>query len=217
MGVGAPQLPTAKPSRGTLAAYLGPPWFSLRGYHPLRRGFPAHFGYHGSGPSSVGGLNPTSPYGYPVGVWFGLPPFRSPLLRGSLLVSLPPPTKMFPFGGFPSGTPRSPGFPGCHGVLPRGGSSHSGIPGSTAACAFPGHIAACRALLRRPSRAIHRAASCRCLERGWYVSGLHRAHQGFKNPFALFCQTLNGFGNILEGLTARELSHGLTPTARVRR
>ena len=36
-----------------------------------------------------------------MGIWFGLTPFRSPLLRGSLLVSLPPPTKMFPFGGFP--------------------------------------------------------------------------------------------------------------------
>ena len=118
MGVGAPQLPTAKPSRGTLAVYLSPPRFSLRGYHPLRRGFPAHFGYRGSGLSSIDGLNTTSPHGYPVRIWFELSPFRSPLLRGSLLVSLPPPTKMFPFGGFPSSTPRLPGFPGCHGFNP---------------------------------------------------------------------------------------------------
>lgn len=155
-----PRLPTANPSRGTLATYLGPPWFSLRGYHPLRRGFPAHFGYHGLGPSSIGSLNPTSLCGFPAEIWFELFPFRSPLLREYLLVSLPPPTKMFPFGGFPSGTPQSPGFPGCYRVLPCSGNSHSGIPGSTAACASPRHIAACRALRRRPSRAIHQAASC---------------------------------------------------------
>ena len=34
--------------------------------------------------------------------------------------------------------------------------SHSGIPGSTAPCASPGLFAAWHALLRRPSRAIHR-------------------------------------------------------------
>lgn len=46
--------------------------------------------------------NPTSPPAHRRRVWFGLSPFRSPLLRGSRLISLPPPTKMFPFGGFPS-------------------------------------------------------------------------------------------------------------------
>ena len=45
--------------------------------------------------------NPTSPMSCPHGVWFGLCPFRSPLLRASHLVSFPPPTKMLPFGGFP--------------------------------------------------------------------------------------------------------------------
>ena len=35
------------------------------------------------------------------GVRFRLFPFRSPLLRKSQLVSPPPPTKMFQFGGFP--------------------------------------------------------------------------------------------------------------------
>jgi len=106
LGGWCPQVPTAEPSRGTLVARLVPLWFSLRGCHPLRRGFPAHFGYHRTGPSSTSNLNTTFPSGYPVGVWFGLLPFRSPLLRESLVVSLPPPTKMFPFGGFPSGTPR---------------------------------------------------------------------------------------------------------------
>ena len=32
--------------------------------------------------------------------WFGLLPFRSPLLRKSIFLSLPPPTKMFQFRGF---------------------------------------------------------------------------------------------------------------------
>ncbi len=38
---------------------------------------------------------------FPCGVWFGLFPFRSPLLGESRLVSFPPLTKMFPFWGFP--------------------------------------------------------------------------------------------------------------------
>ncbi len=112
-----------------------PTRFRLRGYHPLRRGFPAHFGYlvsacWGSNPQPRA-RNPTSPPAHRRQVWFGLSPFRSPLLRGSRLISLPPPTKMFPFGGFPSrvwGLPRpqmprvypwrefpfgDPGFDGC--------------------------------------------------------------------------------------------------------
>ena len=39
---------------------------------------------------------PTTPYA-PKGVWFGLVPVRSPLLRKSLLFSLPRVTKMFQF------------------------------------------------------------------------------------------------------------------------
>ena len=109
MEAGSSQLPTAKPSRGTLVPGQEPPRFRLRGCHPLRRAIPGHFGYHGSARWGSNpqpwSRNPSYPHGYPVGDWFGLSPFRSPLLRGSLLVSFPPPTKMFPFGGFPSGTP----------------------------------------------------------------------------------------------------------------
>ena len=48
--------------------------------------------------------------------------------------------------------------------LPTGRKSHSAIPGSTATCAYPGLIAACHGLPRRPSRAIHQVASlCRAL------------------------------------------------------
>ena len=46
-------------------------------------------------------------------VRFELLPFRSPLLRKSQLVSLPPPTKMFQFGGFPLLTEHQPKLMGC--------------------------------------------------------------------------------------------------------
>jgi len=131
------------------------------GLSPSTAGLSRPLRLHGLGVSPSPG-NATSPSTLRRGIWFGLSPFRSPLLRGSLLVSLPPPTKMFPFGGSPLGT-RNPINVGCfperHRLLTRGRRSHSGIPGSTAACAYPGHIAACRALRRRPSRAIHQAAS----------------------------------------------------------
>ncbi len=73
------------------------------------------------------------------------------------MVSSPPPTKMFPLGGFPLGTPRE-GFPERHGLFARGRRSHSAIPGSKPACGYPRRIAACHGLRRRPSRAIHRTA-----------------------------------------------------------
>ena len=73
-------------------------------------------------------------------VRFRLFPFRSPLLRESLLISLPPVTEMFHFTGFAS-------LPRCLASLPDG-FSHSGIRGSTVACTFPRLFAACHALLR---------------------------------------------------------------------
>ncbi len=106
MEVGAPQLPTAKPSRGTLARGAGPPGFAygaitLYGgaFQPTSatRCRPAGDRIPSREPS-----NTTSPPARRRRVWFGLSPFRSPLLRGSRLISFPPPTKMFPFGGFPS-------------------------------------------------------------------------------------------------------------------
>lgn len=60
---------------------------------------------------SVGPITPD-----PQGVRFGLRPFRSPLLRASRLISLPPGTEMFQFPGFASAVAddrrrRRPGFP----------------------------------------------------------------------------------------------------------
>ena len=43
--------------------------------------------------------SPTTPY-MPKHTWFGLFPLRSPLLRKSLLFSLPTPTQMFQFSAF---------------------------------------------------------------------------------------------------------------------
>ena len=51
---------------------------------------------------------PTSAAALRRSVRFRLIPFRSPLLRESLLVSIPPPTKMFQFGGFPLLTEHRP-------------------------------------------------------------------------------------------------------------
>ena len=56
---------------------------------------------------------PTTPV--PQGDRFGLDPFRSPLLRTSRLISLPPGTEMFQFPGFASRLRRMTGLrpPGC--------------------------------------------------------------------------------------------------------
>ena len=108
MEAGGSRLPTVKPDHGTLV-----PGGSL---HGLAYGAVTLCGgVFQPTSATVGGLpglvaqpgtrNTTSPHARHVRVWFGLSPFRSPLLRGSRLVSLPPPTKMFSFGGFPSGAP----------------------------------------------------------------------------------------------------------------
>ena len=88
--------------------------------------------------------------------WFGLFPVRSPLLRElqvsdpcrletTGLLSFLRGTKMFQFPHLPSRPyGLGSGFP----ILVSGGLPHSGIPGSKAACAYPGRFAACRALLR---------------------------------------------------------------------
>ena len=113
----------------------------LRGCHPLRPTIPG-----GSARScwrvygSV--LQPHILDGLPRLVRFGLCRFRSPLLPASRLVSFPPPTEMFHFGGFPLLSEHL-------GLLGPDRRSYSGIPGSTSACDSPGLIAACHALLRR--------------------------------------------------------------------
>jgi hypothetical protein len=84
---------------------------------------------------------------------FGLFPFRSPLLRESRFLSVPPGTEMFQFPGFPPHAlwihawvheVRSCGFP------------HSDIPGSKLASSSPRLIAGSHVLHRFGSQGIHR-------------------------------------------------------------
>ena len=58
--------------------------FRLRGFHPLRPAFPKPFRYPSDTKCSP---NPTV-----HAPWFGLRPFRSPLLRASMFLSFPPAT-----------------------------------------------------------------------------------------------------------------------------
>ena len=93
---------------------------------------------------------PTTPS--PQGARFGLDPFRSPLLRTSRLISLPPGTEMFQFPGFASVRRRMTGL-ATRRVAPFG---HLGI---TACVPLPG---ASRSL-PRPSSPLCAQASPTCL------------------------------------------------------
>ena len=86
--------PPTPPYSGFRLGWRG---FRVRGCHPLRRAFPGGFRY----PRFFRVAGPTTPRA-PRRPRFGLAPFRSPLLGGSLLFSFPPPTGMFRFGGFAS-------------------------------------------------------------------------------------------------------------------
>ena len=77
--------------------------FRVRGCHPLWPAFPGVFRYSRFFHVAC----PTTPRA-PRRPRFGLAPFRSPLLGGSLLFSFPPTTGMFRFVGFAS--PQG----GCH-------------------------------------------------------------------------------------------------------
>ncbi len=130
------------PSQGMILRNSSPALSSLRlrGFHPLRQAFPGHFNL--TGEEEAGSTTLHLPL-VSCGIRFGLCPFRSLLVRASLLFSFPPPTKMFQFSGFPFLTERHMFRRTCD------KKSHSGILGSTAACAYPRHFAACRALRRR--------------------------------------------------------------------
>jgi hypothetical protein len=109
-----PQLPARIPTHGTQAT----PWphvLTRTGLSPsvARRSRPLPLrSVYRSG-------RLTTPH-LPCGIRFELRRFRSPLLTTSRLISLPPPTEMFQFGGFPILTD--------HRRSDR--KSHSGISGS---------------------------------------------------------------------------------------
>jgi len=76
-----PQLPAPYPGCGTRGPGHHPSRLPLRGYHPLWRPIPGHFGSAGwGGPRAH---HPTSPQSCPLRVRFGLLPFPSPVLGES--------------------------------------------------------------------------------------------------------------------------------------
>ena len=86
--------------------------------------------------------SPTTPV---INHRFGLFPLRSPLLRKSSFLSLPPGTKMFQFPGFASITYV---FSYGYQNVTSGGFPHSDITGSTLACSSPMLFAAYHVLRR---------------------------------------------------------------------
>ncbi len=122
----------------------------LRGFHPLWQVVPDHFSLAGedmAGPVTLHLPQVSlrdSVWTFPVSlaatqgilVSFSSSPYYDASVQG-----VPPPLLE------------------CHGSRrSRNEKSHSGILGSTAACAYPRHFAACRALLQRSSLAIHQTA-----------------------------------------------------------
>ncbi len=75
---------------------LGAVCVDLPGCHRLWRAVPGRFGLASCSHVAVPQPQPCKHD------WFGLAPVRSPLLRGSRLLSLPPGTEMFQFPGFAS-------------------------------------------------------------------------------------------------------------------
>ena len=134
------RVPRAPPYSGTASRRRGA--LRVRGCHPLRRSSPAPSAAHPDSFPSAGhphaALQPRSRR-------FGLLPFRSPLLRESLLISSPALLRWF--------TSRGVAPPGYF-IRPRGarlparGLPHSATPGSQDVCSSPGLFAACRGLHR---------------------------------------------------------------------
>ena len=136
-----------------------PKGLRLRGFHPLWRRIPADFGFTPRGymvstrRRKAAPRNSTSPS--PFGKGFGLDSaaFGRPYSRHPVWFLFLPLLRCFTSGGSRSLSPE-----GLRERPLRGRSSHSGIPGSKAPCAYPGLFAAWHALLRRPSPAIHQVA-----------------------------------------------------------
>ena len=105
------------------------------------------------------GGEPHIPRAFRHEVRFGLSRFRSPLITGSQLISLPAGTQMFPSPAFALLSELRDVLRQSQWVKP-----HSEIPGSKAACSSPGLIAACHVLHRHPSQVIHHTASLRMNE-----------------------------------------------------
>ena len=120
----------------------------LRNYHPLRLNFPEH---------SPHTLSTTACSYYPSGALphlrFGLFPVRSPLLRESLLFSLPAGTKMFQFPAFAS-IPGIDNRPSACWVVPFGNpriKGHLHLPEAYRSLSRPSSPPRAKASTRRPN------------------------------------------------------------------
>lgn len=85
--------------RALLEDTRNPLQLRLRGSHPLWRALPERFASLNLGLN--GASDTTSPHTHRVRIQFALSGFRSPLLAGSQLLSLPAGTKMLQFPAFP--------------------------------------------------------------------------------------------------------------------
>jgi hypothetical protein len=145
-------------------------WFRLQGYHLLWPDFPD-----------------CSTTTHPI-TTTGLVPVRSPLLRESRLISIPPVTEMFQFTGFASHT-----YEFSVRYLLRGGFPHSEIAGSKVVC----HLADAYRRLPRPSSPSTAKASTMCTYSLDHITSrslgytelihihLRTRHFQFENNFAL--------------------------------
>ena len=105
--------------------------FRLQDCHLLWFGFPTNSTILQICDSNKKVLQPQNEF------WFGLFPFRSPLLRKSIFLSLPPVTKMFQFTGL---HPHNYVFIMQYLRITIGGFPHSEISGSKLTYSSPKHI-----------------------------------------------------------------------------
>ena len=105
--------------------------FRLQDCHLLRSSFPTSSTILWICDSVFKVLQPQNEF------WFGLFPFRSPLLRKSIFLSLPPATKMFQFTGLHL---HSYEFTMQYLCITIGGLPHSEISGSKRTYSSPKHI-----------------------------------------------------------------------------
>ena len=120
----------------------------LQEYNLLFCAISGNFGYWSRGRICWGEHYISQPFR--VGIRFGLSRFRSPLIAGSHLISLPAGTQMFPSPAFACLAAHRSALRQLWWIV-----LHSGISGSWIACISPEPIAACHALRRHPSQAIH--------------------------------------------------------------
>ena len=133
---GPPGFPQDYTCPTVLGILLGVVRLRVPGCHRLWRAVPGRFGLASCSHVAVPQPQPCKHD------WFGLAPVRSPLLRGSRLLSLPPGTEMFQFPGLASRTcVRDDG-------LAAAGLPHSEILGSQLVCSSPRLIAAYHVLHR---------------------------------------------------------------------